>query len=540
MIEEASTSEAALRRLFARFDKDNSGKLSRQEMKRVFVELGVKATDAEIQELVFGLDKSNDGLCSYNEFLAIAYPSHTNPRGSTASSTGSTLSPTSSLVTLLSDRLKEMIRRASGSERELRALFSKFDVQNTGRLTRSKFQKAFANMGLSAPSKEVQELIDSMDTNGDGMVSYGEFINMVHNGSNRRRDIPSRVHEVLQRLVDDNSWTRSSIRRLFLSFDKDNSGYITRSEFRRVFNDSLKVRASDSEIDELIRTIDTNRDGRISYSEFIDMAYQGRNSTRESGGRGGNRGESRGGNRGESRGENRGENRGRGYDDENDRRRDRRDNNNNGGVGGRQGELSRCVRFVDKDLIRQLHTDMPWGVERALLSLFEQYDKDRSGWLPHAEFVQAVQDMNLRVDTARFVKGLVPGLGRHDDRDALSSSSSTVPYRDFVTFMCTPPLGNGGLTNTTTTNNTMNNTMNNNTMNNNGIARTGGFSQGPGMARALTPQELFQEDIAAATAAARTVHAAADQMSLLRNENRRLRQELSGFNVQFFEEIEGM
>ena len=71
MIEEASTSEAALRRLFARFDKDNSGKLSRQEMKRVFVELGVKATDAEIQELVFGLDKSNDGLCSYNEFLAI-------------------------------------------------------------------------------------------------------------------------------------------------------------------------------------------------------------------------------------------------------------------------------------------------------------------------------------------------------------------------------------------------------------------------------------------------------------------------------------
>ena len=36
------------------------------------------------------------------------------------------------------------------------------------------------------------------------------------------------------------------------------------------------------------------------------------------------------------------------------------------------------------------------------------------------------------------------------------------------------------------------------------------------------------------------VHAAADQMSLLRNENRRLREELSGFNVQFFEEIEDL
>ena len=49
--------------------------------------------------------------------------------------------------------------------------------------------------------------------------------------------------------------------------------------------------------------------------------------------------------------------------------------------------------------------------------------------------------------------------------------------------------------------------------------------------RTLTPQELFQEDIAAATAAARTVHAAADQMSMLRNENQRLRKELSSFNV---------
>ena len=37
-------------------------------------------------------------------------------------------------------------------------------------------------MGLSAPAKEVQELIDAMDTTGDGMISYGEFVNIVHGG----------------------------------------------------------------------------------------------------------------------------------------------------------------------------------------------------------------------------------------------------------------------------------------------------------------------------------------------------------------------
>ena len=61
-----------------------------------------------------------------------------------------------------------------------------------------------------------------------------------------------------------------SLRSLFEDFDRDRSGFITRSEFKRGF-DNLSMPCDKADLDELIRTIDTNRDGKVSYSEFVDV-----------------------------------------------------------------------------------------------------------------------------------------------------------------------------------------------------------------------------------------------------------------------------
>ena len=130
--------------------------------------------------------------------------------------------------------------------------------------------------------------------------------------------------------------------------------------------------------------------------------------------------------------------------------------------------------------------------------------------------------MNLRVETQRFVKGLLRGLTNDDN------TRTMVPYREFVTLMCQLPSSFNA-----TSSNMLSGVA---SLNRTGIdSSLGGGILGSGppaiSRRTLTPQELLQEDIAAATAAARTVHAAADQMSMLRNENQRLRKELSSFNV---------
>ena len=55
----------------------------------------------------------------------------------------------------------------------------------------------------------------------------------------------------------------------FTACDNDRNGYITRDEFKGILKDN-GFYATDSEVSILIDRYDKNRDGRISYSEFID------------------------------------------------------------------------------------------------------------------------------------------------------------------------------------------------------------------------------------------------------------------------------
>ena len=52
-------------------------------------------------------------------------------------------------------------------------------------------------------------------------------------------------------------------------FSKDNDGCVPAAEIRFVLQNLVeKIKLSETEIEEMIRTVDKNRDGKISYSEF--------------------------------------------------------------------------------------------------------------------------------------------------------------------------------------------------------------------------------------------------------------------------------
>ena len=59
---------------------------------------------------------------------------------------------------------------------------------------------------------------------------------------------------------------KEQIKHAFQSFDIENKGYITAADAKRVLgNFGFK----DSEILSLLRTHDTNNDGRLQYDEFV-------------------------------------------------------------------------------------------------------------------------------------------------------------------------------------------------------------------------------------------------------------------------------
>lgn len=60
-----------LREAFNVFDRDKSGFISALEIKQVFLDLGERLSDADVQSLILVADTNNDGHISFEEFCKI-------------------------------------------------------------------------------------------------------------------------------------------------------------------------------------------------------------------------------------------------------------------------------------------------------------------------------------------------------------------------------------------------------------------------------------------------------------------------------------
>jgi len=65
-------------------------------------------------------------------------------------------------------------------------------------------------------------------------------------------------------------FTDEEMRQAFKCFDTDNSGYITNDELHVVLS-RLNPDISDQRVAEAINKIDLDKDGKISYQEFVHM-----------------------------------------------------------------------------------------------------------------------------------------------------------------------------------------------------------------------------------------------------------------------------
>lgn len=74
------------------------------------------------------------------------------------------------------------IRRTAGSGRmDLRRPFARWDADGSGSLTRREFAQALTSLGVRLEQSELDHIVRAFDTDGDGSVSYGEFLFAVFN-----------------------------------------------------------------------------------------------------------------------------------------------------------------------------------------------------------------------------------------------------------------------------------------------------------------------------------------------------------------------
>ncbi|XP_061348838.1 calcium-dependent protein kinase 13 isoform X1 [Gastrolobium bilobum] len=137
---------------------------------------------------------------------------------------------------------------------DIKDMFKKMDTDNDGIVSIEELKAGFQNNGSQLAESEVQMLIESVGNNGKGTLDYGEFV---------------AVSLHLKRMAND-----EHIRKAFSYFDKDGNGYIEPDELRNALMEDGADDCTDVAND-IFQEVDTDKDGRISYDEFVAMMKTG-------------------------------------------------------------------------------------------------------------------------------------------------------------------------------------------------------------------------------------------------------------------------
>ena len=137
-------------------------------------------------------------------------------------------------------------------------MFHLMDKDKNGNLTLEELMEGLHINGQPVPEAEIRMLLEAADTDGNGTLDCDEFVTVS-------------LH--LKKMTNDEYLAAA-----FRYFDKDGSGFIELDELRQ------ELGPNEQAILEIIRDVDTDQDGRISYQEFELMMKSGsdwRNGSRQ-------------------------------------------------------------------------------------------------------------------------------------------------------------------------------------------------------------------------------------------------------------------
>lgn len=130
---------AELKKQFMAIDADGNGVITVAELASALRDMGLGMIEEEVNDLLNGIDIDGDGLVDYPEFLAAT-----------------------------------MKRNLANKEEYLMNAFNYFDTKGQGIITKADLVQFMGS------EDQAQEVINEVDTNGDGHISFEEFVAMMN------------------------------------------------------------------------------------------------------------------------------------------------------------------------------------------------------------------------------------------------------------------------------------------------------------------------------------------------------------------------
>ncbi|GMI73322.1 calmodulin-like 3, ARF-GAP domain 11 [Hibiscus trionum] len=140
---------------------------------------------------------------------------------------------------------------------ELRRMFQMFDKNGDGKITNKELSESLENLGIFIPSKELIQMVEKIDVNGDGFVDIDEF---------------GALYETIMHERDE----EEDMMEAFNVFDQNRDGFITVEELRSVLSSlGLKQGRTIEDCKRMIQKVDEDGDGMVNFKEFKQMMKSG-------------------------------------------------------------------------------------------------------------------------------------------------------------------------------------------------------------------------------------------------------------------------
>ncbi|KAK4414197.1 Calcium-binding allergen Ole e 8 [Sesamum alatum] len=133
-----------VKRVFDRFDANGDGKISSDELGGVIKALGSETSADEVARMMEEIDTDKDGFISLEEFAAFCN-AEADPLG------------------------------GENSEKELREAFELYDQDHDGQISATELHLILTRLGERCSVNDCTGMIKSVDSDGDGFVSFDEF-----------------------------------------------------------------------------------------------------------------------------------------------------------------------------------------------------------------------------------------------------------------------------------------------------------------------------------------------------------------------------